>query len=603
MYNNDLIRNISIIAHIDHGKTTLVDRILDITHTVESRKMKEQFLDQMDLERERGITIKAKPLKILYQAKDGNEYEINIIDTPGHVDFNYEVSRSLAACEGAILLVDASQGVEAQTVSNTYLAIENDLEIIPVINKIDMHNANIEETINEIEDLIGLGEEDCILASAKTGQGVIDILEEIIKKVPPPKGSKDKKLSALIFDAVYNKYKGVVIHTRLFDGSIKAGDKIKLLSTNENYEILEVGIFNPGLSEVDELNAGEVGYIVAGIKDVASANIGDTITNYSNPIEKALPGYKEAKPMVYAGIFPGMPEYYEELRKAIEKLVLNDASVTYTPENSPALGFGFRMGFLGVLHMEIIQERLEREYDIACILTAPNVVFKVNVADEEREINNPADFPEEADIRYIMEPFVELSVITPSEYMGSLINFITSEKRGDFKEVENAGKNRVVLKFKAPLAEIMFDFFDKMKAISRGYASMDYEIIGYEKSDMVKVTIYINHEKVESLSFIVHREKEYTVAKQLVDKLRDLIPKHQFEIPIQAQAHGRFIARSTIKAFRKDVLAKCYGGDVTRKMKLLKKQKEGKKRMRAIGQVEIPQNAFLALLKIGDTDK
>jgi len=603
MYNNDLIRNISIIAHIDHGKTTLVDRILDITHTVESRKMKEQFLDQMELERERGITIKAKPLKILYQAKDGNEYEINIIDTPGHVDFNYEVSRSLAACEGAILLVDASQGVEAQTVSNTYLAIENDLEIIPVINKIDMHNANIEETINEIEDLIGLGEEDCIPASAKTGQGVIDILEEIIKRVPSPKGSKDKKLSALIFDAVYNKYKGVVIHTRIFDGSIKAGDKVKLLSTNENYEILEVGIFNPGLSEVDELNAGEVGYIVAGIKDVTSANIGDTITSYSDPIEKALPGYKEAKPMVYAGIFPGMPEYYDELRKAIEKLVLNDASVTYTPENSPALGFGFRMGFLGVLHMEIIQERLEREYDIACILTAPNVVFKVNVADEEREINNPADFPEEADIKYIMEPFVDLSVITPSEYMGSLINFITSEKRGNFKEVENAGKNRVVLKFKAPLAEIMFDFFDKMKAISRGYASMDYEIIGYEKSDMVKVTIYINHEKVESLSFIVHREKEYTVAKQLVDKLRDLIPKHQFEIPIQAQAHGRFVARSTIKAFRKDVLAKCYGGDVTRKMKLLKKQKEGKKRMRSIGQVEIPQNAFLALLKIGDSDK
>ncbi len=603
MYNNDLIRNISIIAHIDHGKTTLVDRILDITHTVELRKMKEQFLDQMELERERGITIKAKPLKIIYRAKNNDEYEINIIDTPGHVDFNYEVSRSLAACEGAILLVDASQGVEAQTVSNSYLAIENDLEIIPVINKIDMHNANIEETINEIEDLIGLGEEDCILASAKTGQGVEDILEEIIKKVSPPSGSRDKRLKALIFDAVYNKYKGIVIHSRIFDGSIKAGDKIKLLSTNENYEVLEVGIFNPGLSEIEELNAGEVGYIVAGIKDVASAKVGDTITKVSDPVEKPLAGYKEAKPMVYAGIFPGMPEYYDELRKAIEKLVLNDASVTYTPENSPALGFGFRMGFLGVLHMEIIQERLEREYDIACILTAPNVVFKVNVADEEREINNPADFPEEADIKYIMEPFVELSVITPSEYMGSLINFITSEKRGDFKEVENAGKNRVVLKFKAPLAEIMYDFFDKMKAISRGYASMDYEIIGYEKSDMVKVTIYINHEKVESLSFIVHREKEYTVAKQLVDKLRDLIPKHQFEIPIQAQAHGRFIARSTIKAFRKDVLAKCYGGDVTRKMKLLKKQKEGKKRMRAIGQVEIPQNAFLALLKIGDADK
>jgi len=603
MYDNDLIRNISIIAHIDHGKTTLVDRILDITHTVESRKMKEQFLDQMDLERERGITIKAKPLKILYHAKNQKEYEINIIDTPGHVDFSYEVSRSLAACEGAILLVDASQGVEAQTVSNTYLAIENDLEIIPVINKIDMPNANIEETISEIEDLVGLGENDCIKASAKTGEGVMEILEEVIKKVPPPGGKKEKKLKALIFDAAYNKYKGVVIHTRIFDGSIKAGDKIKLLSTKENYEVLEVGIFNPGLFEVEKLNAGEVGYIVAGIKDVSSANIGDTITNSSDPVDNPLPGYKEAKPMVYAGIFPGMPEYYDELRKAIEKLVLNDASVTYIPENSPALGFGFRMGFLGVLHMEIIQERLEREYDIACILTAPNVVFKINVGGKEVEINNPADFPEEGDIKYIMEPFVDLSIITPSEYMGNLINFITSEKRGEFKEVENAGKNRVVLKFKAPLAEIMFDFFDKMKAISRGYASMDYEIIGYEKSDMVKVTIYINHEKVDSLSFIVHREKEYTVSKQLVDKLKDLIPKHQFEIPIQAQAHGRFIARSTIKAFRKDVLAKCYGGDVTRKMKLLKKQKEGKKRMRTIGQVEIPQNAFLALLKIGDTDK
>ncbi|MDK2950789.1 MAG: GTP-binding protein LepA [Kosmotogales bacterium] len=603
MYDNDLIRNISIIAHIDHGKTTLVDRILDITHTVESRKMKEQFLDQMDLERERGITIKAKPLKILYHAKNKKEYEINIIDTPGHVDFSYEVSRSLAACEGAILLVDASQGVEAQTVSNTYLAIENDLEIIPVINKIDMPNANIEETISEIEDLVGLGENDCINASAKTGEGVVEILEEVIKKVPSPGGKKEKKLKALIFDAVYNKYKGVVIHTRVFDGSIKAGDKIRLLSTKEDYEVLEVGIFNPGLFEVEELNAGEVGYIVAGIKDVSSANIGDTITNSSDPVDTPLPGYKKAKPMVYAGIFPGMPEYYDELRKAIEKLVLNDASITYTPENSPALGFGFRMGFLGVLHMEIIQERLEREYDIACILTAPNVVFKINVGGNEVEINNPADFPEEADIKYIMEPFVDLSIITPSEYMGNLINFITSEKRGEFKEVENAGKNRVVLKFKAPLAEIMFDFFDKMKAISRGYASMDYEIIGYEKSDMVKVTIYINHEKVDSLSFIVHREKEYAVSKQLVDKLKDLIPKHQFEIPIQAQAHGRFIARSTIKAFRKDVLAKCYGGDVTRKMKLLKKQKEGKKRMRTIGQVEIPQNAFLALLKIGDTDK
>ncbi|MDD3680964.1 translation elongation factor 4 [Mesotoga sp.] len=603
MYNRDRIRNISIIAHIDHGKTTLVDRLLDITDTVDRRHKQDQFMDSMDIERERGITIKSKSVKLNYLAEDGLTYEINIIDTPGHVDFNYEVSRSLAACEGAILLVDASQGVEAQTVGNTYLAIENDLELIPVLNKIDIPNANIEETLAEIVDLIGYTPEDCLQASAKTGQGVKEILESVVRKVSAPSGTLEAPLKALIFDAIYDKYRGVVVHVRIFDGSVKEGDKIQMMASGETFEVVEVGYFLPQMEKTDSLDAGEVGYIVAVIKDVSSAKIGDTITSANNPTGEALPGYKEAKPMVYAGMFPGMPEYYDELRKALDKFKLNDAALVFEPENSPALGFGFRVGFLGLLHMDVVRERLEREFEIACILTAPNVVYRVTSQNGEIiEITNPASFPEPGEFSKVEEPFVDLSIITPSEYMGNLIGFITSEKRGDFKAVENAGKNRVVMRFEAPLSEIMFDFFDRMKAISRGYASMDYEILGYRESDLVKVTILVNKETVDSLSFIVHVDKEYQVAKKVVDKLSELIPPHQFQIPIQAKSRGRIIARSDIKALRKDVLAKCYGGDVTRKMKLLEKQKEGKKRMREIGQVTIPQNAFLAILRIGEEE-
>ncbi|OAA24046.1 translation elongation factor 4 [Kosmotoga sp. DU53] len=604
MYNKELIRNISIIAHIDHGKTTLVDRILEITSAIEQRKMHEQYLDTMDIERERGITIKATPVKVMYTADDGKTYEINIIDTPGHVDFSYEVSRSLAACEGAILLVDASQGVEAQTFANTYLALENDLEIIPVINKIDLPNANIQETISELEDLIGFTEEDCIKASGKTGEGVNEILKAIVDKIPAPSGDSGAPLKALIFDAEYDKYRGVIVHARIFEGTVRPGDKIMMFSSGETFEVTEVGIFTPELIPADSLSAGEVGYIIAGIKEVSSARIGDTITSADNPISEPLPGFREVKPMVYAGMFPGLPEYYGELRKALEKLKLNDPALVFEPENSPALGFGFRVGFLGLLHMDVVRERLEREFEIAVILTAPNVVYRVKMKNGEIvEITNPAKFPNDGEFEEVEEPYVELSIITPSEYMGNIIGFVTSEKRGEFKEVENAGKNRVVLKFIAPLSEIMFDFFDKLKAISRGFASMDYEIIGYRPSDLVKVTILVNKEVVDALSFIVHKDKEYAVAKKVVEKLKDLIPQHQFQIPIQAKSRGRIIARTDIKALRKDVLAKCYGGDITRKMKLLEKQREGKKRLREIGRVTIPQTAFLALLKIGEEDK
>ncbi|HNR80134.1 MAG TPA: translation elongation factor 4, partial [Mesotoga infera] len=512
MFGRDLIRNISIIAHIDHGKTTLVDRFLDITGTVEHRRMKDQFMDSMDIERERGITIKSKPVKLNYTARDGKTYEINIIDTPGHVDFNYEVSRSLAACEGAILLVDASQGVEAQTVGNTYLAIENDLELIPVLNKIDIPNANIEETLAEIVDLIGYKAEECLLASAKTGEGVVEILEAVIERIPPPSGDILAPLKALIFDAVYDKYRGVVVHVRVFEGSVRAGDRIMMMSSREIFEVIEVGYFLPQMVPTDSIDAGEVGYIIAVIKEVASAKIGDTITGATNSTPEALPGYRVAKPMVYAGMFPGMPEYYEELRKALDKFKLNDAALVFEPENSPALGFGFRVGFLGLLHMDVVRERLEREFEITCILTAPNVVYRVTMNDRTvREITNPASFPEPGEFAKVEEPFVELSIITPSDYMGNLIGFITTEKRGEFKAVENAGKNRVVMKFVTPLSEIMFDFFDRMKALSRGYASMDYDIIGYRESNLVKVTILVNKETVDSLSFIVHVDKEYAV--------------------------------------------------------------------------------------------
>lgn len=602
MKDIELIRNICIIAHIDHGKTTFVDRILEITKSVDPRLMHEQFLDQMDIERERGITIKAQPVKVLYEY-DGKEYEINIIDTPGHVDFSYEVSRSMAACEGAVLIVDASQGVEAQTVAHTYLAIDNDLDLVPVLNKIDLPNANIEESTNELVSLIGIGQSEILKMSAKTGEGVKEVLNAIIQRIRPPKGDSKKPLKALIFDAKYDKYRGVIVYVRIFDGIIKKNDKIIIMSTNEEYEVVEVGIFSPDMKPTDVLGPGEVGYIVAGIKEVSQAKVGDTITSANNPIDSPLPGYREVKPMVYAGMFPGLPEYYEELKKSLEKLKLNDWALSFEPTHSPALGFGFRCGFLGLLHMDIVRERLEREYDMAVILTAPNVEYKVLLNNGETIlVNDPAKFPDEDQIQKVYEPFVKLSVITPTDYVGDIFTNLQNERRASLLHTENAGKNRVVMEFKVPLAEIITDFFDKLKAISRGYASMDYEFMGYEESEVVKISILVNKEPVDALATIAHRSKEYAIAKKLVDKLSELIPRHQFEIPVQAKAHGRIIARADIKALRKDVLAKCYGGDVTRKMKLLEKQKEGKKKLREIGQVTIPQEAFLALLRIGEEE-
>jgi GTP-binding protein LepA len=603
LYDPNFIRNVAIIAHIDHGKTTLMDRILELTHSIDERNMREQFLDSMDLEREKGITIKSHPVKVFYTSKKGQDYELNILDTPGHIDFTYEVSRSLAACEGAILLVDATQGVQAQTVTNTYLALENDLEIIGAINKIDLPSANVEETLLEINDLVGIDSDSIVKISAKTGEGVSELLELIIEKVPPPtlKGSINDKLKALVFDAKYDKYRGIIVYTRVFAGTVKKEDNILFMASGKSYEVSEVGVFHPEMVEIDNLSAGEIGYIIAGIKEIQEAKVGDTITNAQDPTDKPLPGYKEVKPMVYAGLYPGLPEYYEDLRKALEKLKLNDASLVFLPENSPALGYGFRVGFLGLLHMEIVKERIQREFDLAVILTVPSVIYNAKLKNGEViQITNPSQFPDQEYIESVYEPYCKLDIITPPEFMGDLINLAQVEKRGEFLYVSNAGKNRVVLHFEIPLAEIIFDFFDKMKALSKGYASMDYELIGYRESKLVKIEIYINKEKVDALSYIVHESKAYEIARKLVDKLKDLIPRHQFEIPIQAYCKGKIIARSTIKALRKDVLQKCYGGDVTRKMKLLEKQKEGKKRMREIGEVSIPQEAFLALLKIDE---
>ena len=594
------IRNISIIAHIDHGKTTLTDRILEYTQSVDSRDMKEQYLDSMDLERERGITIKAHPVTVLYHAKDGNTYQINIIDTPGHVDFTYEVSRSLAACEGAVLLVDATQGVEAQTVANAYLALDNDLEIIPVANKIDMPNADLENTKKEIEDLVGLDAAECLATSAKTGEGVIELLEKIIRDIPSPEKKTEEKLRALVFDAHYDKYRGVIIHVRLFGGSIKVGDKIELMHTKRRYDVSEVGIFSPQMTQKDEISAGDVGYIVAGIKEASEARVGETVTMALDPTDKPLAGYKEAKAMVYAGIYPGTPEYFEELRKALEKLKLNDAALSFEPDNSPALGFGFRCGFLGLLHMEIVRERLEREFEITVILTAPNVVLQIEQNGQLIEITDPAKYPD-IPIK-TFEPYVELIIITPNEYMGNLMGYIQQEKRGEFNHMENAGKDRLVLYYDIPLSEIIYDFFDKLKAKTRGYGSMDYNFKDYRESEMVKLTILLNKEPVEALSLVVHTSKKDYMARELAKKLKELIPQHQFEVPIQIQAGVRIIARETVKALRKDVLAKCYGGDVTRKMKLLEKQKEGKKKLRSIGKVNVPQEAFLAILSVGEEE-
>jgi len=597
------IRNICTIAHIDHGKTTFVDRILEITKSVDPRKMHEQFLDQMDIERERGITIKAQPVKVIYNY-NGEDYEINIIDTPGHVDFSYEVSRSMAACEGAVLIVDASQGIEAQTVAHSYLAIENELDIVPVLNKIDLPNANVQESLQQVVDLLGVPRQDVLKMSAKTGEGVENVLKAIIERIRPPKGDPNKPLKALIFDAKYDKYRGVIVYVRIFNGVLKKKDQILIMSTNQRYEVEEVGIFTPAMVPTDNLGPGEVGYVIAGIKEVSEAKVGDTITNALSPADEPLPGYRDVKPMVYASVFPGLPEYYEELKKSLEKLKLNDWALTFEPTTSPALGFGFRCGFLGLLHMDVVRERLEREFEMSVIMTAPNVEYKVLLKNGQTVIiNDPAKFPEEDQIEKVYEPYVRLSIITPTDYMGSILTHLQNERRATLQHTENAGKNRIIMYFKAPLSEIITDFFDRLKAMSRGYASMDYEMMGFEESEIVKITILVNREPVDALSTLVHKSKAYTVAKKLVDKLSELIPRHQFDIPVQAKASGRIIARADIRAFRKDVLAKCYGGDVTRKMKLLEKQKEGKKKLREIGQVSIPQEAFLAILKIGEEEK
>lgn len=604
MYDRSLIRNISIIAHIDHGKSTLADRILELTHTVEVRKMHAQYLDTMDIEQERGITIKAQPVKVMYDSKDGNSYELNIIDTPGHVDFSYEVSRSLAACEGAILLVDASQGVEAQTVANAYLAVENNLEIIPVINKIDMPNANIEETKKELYDTLGIKPEEILLISAKTGQGVPELMEEIVHRVPAPSGDENGKMRALIFDANYDPYKGVVAHVKVFEGRVSTGDVIKMMSTGATHEVIETGIFVPEMVPVDSISAGEVGYIAASMREANQARVGDTITQANDPADKPLPGYKEAKPVVYSGLYPVDPKDYENLRKGLERFKLNDAAFAYEPDNSSALGFGFRCGFLGLLHMEIVIERLEREFNLDVIATAPNVVYEVVMENGEiKQITDPAKMPDEGKYVEIREPYVDLSIITPTNSMGAIVGFIQNEKRGEFIFTDNAGRDRVSLNFRMPMAEMIFDFFDKIKAISHGYASMDYEISGYRPSKLVKVGILINREPVEALGIIVHEEKAYKVARSLVEKIAEQIPRHQFEIPVQAITRGRIIARATVKAYRKDVIAKCYGGDITRKMKLLKKQKEGKKKMRMLGNVEVPKEAFLSILSVGKEEK
>ncbi|WP_427339521.1 translation elongation factor 4 [Caloranaerobacter sp. DY30410] len=594
------IRNFSIIAHIDHGKSTLADRLIEKTGLLTEREMKDQILDNMDLERERGITIKLQTIRLIYKAKDGEEYILNLIDTPGHVDFNYEVSRSLAACEGALLVVDAAQGVEAQTLANVYLALEQDLEIIPVINKIDLPSARPEEVKREIEDVIGLDCEDVPMISAKEGLNIEDVLESIVKKIPAPTGDINAPLKALIFDSYYDNYKGVITYIRVVEGSIKPGMKIKMMATGKTFEVTEVGIFAPNQVPVKELNAGDVGYVAASIKNVRDARVGDTITDAQNPTEKPLPGYKKVTPMVYCGVYPAEGEDYNNVKDALEKLQVNDAALVFEPETSAALGFGFRCGFLGLLHMEIIQERLEREFNLNIVTTAPSVIYKVKKKDGEiLTIQNPTNLPPVAEIEYMEEPIVEASIMTPTDYVGAVMELCQS-RRGIFKNMEYLDQSRVVMHYDLPLNEVIYDFFDALKSKTKGYASFDYELKGYQKSDLVKLDILINKELVDAFSIIVHRDKAYERARSIVEKLKDVIPRHLFAIPIQAAIGSKVIARETIKALRKDVLAKCYGGDVSRKKKLLQKQKEGKKRMRQLGNVEVPQEAFLAVLKFDD---
>ncbi len=597
------IRNFSIIAHIDHGKSTLADRILEQTETVSSREMQAQLLDSMDLERERGITIKLNAVQLNYKAKDGETYIFHLIDTPGHVDFTYEVSRSLAACEGAILVVDAAQGIEAQTLANVYLALDADLEILPVINKIDLPAADPERVRHEIEDVIGLDASEAVLASAKAGIGIGEILEQIVEKVPAPAGDVTAPLQALIFDSVYDPYRGVILQVRIVNGMVKPGDTIQMMSNGKTFDVTEVGIFTPKAIGRDVLATGDVGYIAASIKTVADTRVGDTITLANNPASEALAGYKQMNPMVFAGLYPIESNKYNDLREALEKLQLNDASLQFEPETSQALGFGFRCGFLGLLHMDVIQERLEREFNIDLIMTAPSVVYHVNTTDGDMlEVSNPSEFPDPTKVDSIEEPYVKAQIMVPQEYVGAVME-LAQRKRGDFVTMDYIDDNRVNVIYQIPLAEIVFDFFDKLKSSTRGYASFDYEISEYRRSKLVKMDILLNGDKVDALSFIVHKEFAYERGKLIVEKLKKIIPRQQFEVPIQAAIGQKIVARSDIKALRKNVLAKCYGGDVSRKRKLLEKQKAGKKRMKAIGSVEVPQEAFLSVLSMDEDEK
>ena len=600
--NRDLkhIRNFCIIAHIDHGKSTLADRLLELTETVQKREMEEQVLDNMDLERERGITIKARAVKIQY-TYEGEEYTLNLIDTPGHVDFNYEVSRSLSACEGALLVVDSTQGIEAQTLANAYLAVDNNLEIIPVINKIDLPSANIEGTRKEIEDIIGIPADEAPAVSAKAGINIEDVLVQVVKNIPAPEGNINDPFKALIFDSYYDSYRGVVVYIRVYDGKVKVGDTIRMMSTGVEYDVTEVGFLDAfGFAKSDELHAGEVGYITAAIKTVGDTRVGDTITLATNPAAEALPGFKKALPVVFSGIYPADGARYTDLREALEKLALNDAALTYEPETSQALGFGFRCGFLGLLHMEILEERLEREFNLDLITTAPSVIYKIKPrGGEEYYIDNPTNFPTGDEVEEVSEPIVNASIICPTEYVGAIME-LCQDRRGTYKDMTYIDTTRAELHYTLPLNEIVYDFFDALKSKTRGYASLDYELAGYAPSKLVKLDILLNGELVDALSFIVHTDKAYGRARRIAEKLKDNIPRQLFEIPIQAAIGGKVIARETVKAMRKDVLAKCYGGDITRKKKLLEKQKEGKKRMRSFGSVEVPQEAFMAVLKFDD---
>ena len=600
--NQKNIRNFCIIAHIDHGKSTLADRIIEMTGTLTEREMQDQVLDNMDIERERGITIKSQTTRVIYKAKDGQEYVFNLIDTPGHVDFNYEVSRSLAACDGAILIVDASQGIQAQTLANTYLALDHDLEILPVINKIDLVSANPDETVKEIEDVIGIEAEDAPRISAKTGLNVDQVLEAIVHRLPAPTGDPEAPLRALIFDSLYDNYRGVIIFCRIKEGRVKAGTRIRLMASGAEFDVTEVGYFAPGrFIPCEELSAGMVGYITAQIKDIRDTRVGDTVTDAANPAAEPLPGYKKVQSMVYCGIYPADTMKYPDLRDALEKLQLNDAALQYEPETSQALGFGFRCGFLGLLHLDVVQERLEREYNLNLVTTAPSVVYHVYKTDGTMiPLSNPANLPDPSEIDHMEEPIVEAEIMVTTEFIGSIMT-LCQERRGVYKSTEYIEENRAILKYDMPLNEIIYDFFDALKSRSKGYASFDYDLKGYQTSKMVKLDILVNHELIDALSFIVHADSAYDRGKKMCEKLKDQIPRQLFEIPIQASINGHIMARETIKALRKDVLAKCYGGDVSRKKKLLEKQKEGKKRMRQFGNVSIPQSAFMSVLKL-DTD-